>query len=81
MSIQAQVLNLLKDLQETFGLSILFISHNLSVVRQMSDSVVVLRQGTVIEAGPADAFFANPQAPYSQQLLRETPSLDLIFAA
>jgi peptide/nickel transport system ATP-binding protein len=81
VSIQAQILNLLKDLQETFGLSILFISHNLSVVRQMSDSVVVLRQGTVIEAGPADAFFANPQAPYSQQLLRETPSLDLIFAA
>lgn len=80
VSIQAQILNLLKDLQQTFGLSILFISHNLSVVRQMSDRVAVLRNGELVESGNADAFFADPQAPYSQQLLAETPSLDMIIS-
>lgn len=81
VSIQAQILNLLKDLQQTFGLSILFISHNLSVVRQMSDRVAVLRNGELVESGNADAFFADPQAAYSQQLLAETPSLDMIMGA
>lgn len=78
VSIQAQILNLLKDLQERFGLSILFISHNLAVVRQMSDQIVVLRQGRIMEQGPAEAFFAAPTNSYSQQLLNETPSLEMI---
>lgn len=81
VSIQAQILNLLKDLQQAFGLSILFISHNLSVVRQMSDRVAVLRNGELVESGNADAFFSDPQAPYSQQLLAETPSLDMIIGS
>lgn len=81
VSIQAQILNLLKDLQSTFGLSILFISHNLAVVRQMSDRVAVLRNGTLVESGDAGQFFDGPSADYSQQLLRETPSLDLIARA
>lgn len=78
VSIQAQILNLLKDLQSNFGLTILFISHNLAVVRQMADRVVVLRRGEVVESAPGERFFTAPRAEYSQQLLRETPSLDLL---
>lgn len=81
VSIQAQILNLLKDLQSTFGLSILFISHNLAVVRQMSDRVAVLKSGNLMESGDAEQFFDGPTADYSQQLLRETPSLELIARA
>lgn len=78
VSIQAQILNLLKDLQSNFGLTILFISHNLAVVRQMADRVVVLRRGQVVESSDGESFFNTPKAPYSQQLLRETPSLALL---
>jgi len=78
VSIQAQILNLLKDLQSHLGLTILFISHNLAVVRQMADNVTVLRHGQQMESADSEAFFTSPQAAYSQQLLRETPSLDLI---
>ncbi len=78
VSIQAQILNLLKDLQSNFGLTILFISHNLAVVRQMADRVVVLRRGQVVESAVSETFFNAPQADYSQQLLRETPSLSLL---
>lgn len=81
VSIQAQILNLLKDLQQKFGMSILFISHNLAVVRQMADRVVVLKNGTLVETGAAEDFFSQPQAEYSQQLLHETPSLDLLDQA
>ncbi|WP_380053005.1 dipeptide ABC transporter ATP-binding protein [Falsihalocynthiibacter sp. SS001] len=78
VSIQAQILNLFKDLQSQFGLSILFISHNLAVVRQMADEIAVLKNGVLVENGPAEAFFAGPQAEYSRHLLAETPSLDKI---
>ncbi len=78
VSIQAQMLNLLKDLQQAFGLSILFISHNLAVIRQMADSVVVLRNGQLVEAAETEQFFNAPADPYSQMLLRETPSLSLL---
>ncbi len=80
VSIQAQMLNLLKDLQEAFGLSILFISHNLAVIRQMADNVVVLRNGNLIEAAETEQFFSSPADDYSQMLLRETPSLNLLQA-
>ncbi|OED41321.1 ABC transporter ATP-binding protein [Chromatiales bacterium (ex Bugula neritina AB1)] len=78
VSIQAQILNLLKDLQEAFGLSILFISHNLAVIRQMTDRLLVFRNGVLVEASETEKFFTEPQNPYSQQLLRETPSLSMI---
>ena len=78
VSIQAQMLNLLKDLQQAFGLSILFISHNLAVIRQMANRVVVLRNGTLIESAETEQFFSAPAEPYSQMLLSETPSLDLL---
>ncbi|MEH6832946.1 MULTISPECIES: ABC transporter ATP-binding protein [Falsihalocynthiibacter] len=77
VSIQAQILNLLKDLQDRFGLTILFISHNLAVVRQMADDVVVLKGGQVIEASPSEQFFENPQSDYSKSLLSLTPSMSL----
>lgn len=80
VSIQAQILNLLKDLQQKLGLSILFISHNLAVVRQMSDRVAVLKNGELVETADAETFFSAPKAAYSQHLLAETPSLDLIGA-
>jgi peptide/nickel transport system ATP-binding protein len=75
VSIQAQVLNLLKDLQSRFGLTILFISHNLAVVRQMSDDITVLKSGKVVEASASEAFFTAPQAAYSKELLSLTPGL------
>lgn len=79
VSIQAQILNLLKELQKNLGLTIVFISHNLAVVRQMADTVMVLRKGQHVESGMNDEFFSNPTADYSQQLLRESPSLDLLL--
>ena len=73
VSIQAQVLNLLKDLQARFGLTILFISHNLSVVRQMADDMIVLRNGEIMEIGAAEDIFKSPKAPYTKELLSLTP--------
>jgi len=75
VSIQAQILNLLKDLQQEFELSIMFISHNLAVIRQMTDRVVVLKNGQLVETAETERFFSAPVAPYSQMLLTETPSL------
>jgi len=72
------MLNLLKDLQSTFHLSILFISHNLSVVRQMADQIVVLKSGEVVELAESEQFFQAPAHPYSRLLLAETPSLALL---
>ncbi len=73
VSIQAQILNLLKDLQATFGLTILFISHNLAVVRQMADDVTVLRYGKVVETGKVEDVFERPRAEYTKELLALTP--------
>jgi peptide/nickel transport system ATP-binding protein len=75
VSIQAQVLNLLKDLQARFGLTTLFISHNLAVVRQMSDDIAVLKDGRLVETGPSETFFAGPSAAYSRDLLSQTPAV------
>lgn len=73
VSIQAEILNLIKDLQSKFGLTVLFISHNLSVVRQMADDVVVLRNGRTEEAGATEAVFDHPKADYTKKLLALTP--------
>jgi len=75
VSIQAEILNLLKDLQATFGLTILFISHNLAVVRQMADDMVVLRNGIIEEAGTTQALFENPRGAYTKKLLALTPMM------
>ncbi len=75
VSIQAQVLNLLKDLQAKFNLTILFISHNLAVVRQMADDIAVLQSGRLVETKTSEPFFQAPDAEYSQTLLSLTPAM------
>jgi len=76
ISIQAQVLNLLADLQEQHNLAYLFISHDLSVVKHIADDVMVMYLGRVVEQGPRDAIFANPQHPYTKALMSATPTPD-----
>ena len=77
VSVQAQILNLLKDLQEQLGLSILFISHDLGVIRHVSDRVGVMYLGKLVELAPAEAFYEAPLHPYSQALLAAVPMPDL----
>ncbi|MBO9434774.1 ABC transporter ATP-binding protein [Ruegeria sp. R13_0] len=76
VSIQAQILNILKDLQEHLGLTMLFISHDLPVVRQMCDRVAVMKAGQMVEIQETDALFANPQTDYAKKLLHLMPRLD-----
>ncbi|EEX12262.1 oligopeptide transport ATP-binding protein AppF [Citreicella sp. SE45] len=73
VSIQAQVVNLLRDLQETTGLAMVFISHDLKVVRNLCDRVAVMYLGRIVEEGPAEALFARPQHPYTQALVSSVP--------
>ncbi|MGH1416935.1 MAG: ABC transporter ATP-binding protein [Pelagimonas sp.] len=73
VSVQAQVLNLLADLKEQFGLTYLFISHDLAVVEAVSDRVAVLYFGSVVEVGPADEVFAHPKHPYTKLLADSAP--------
>jgi len=76
VSIQAQILNLLKDLQEEFGLTYLFIAHDLAVVRAMSDRIAVMNRGKLVELGPAEEVYARPQDTYTQALLSAVPVPD-----
>jgi oligopeptide transport system ATP-binding protein len=76
VSIQAQILNLLKDLQAEFGLAYLFIAHDLAVVRTMSDRIAVMNRGKIVEEGPAEEVYTNPQDPYTQALLAAVPVPD-----
>ena len=76
VSIQAQVINLMQDLQQEFGLSYIFISHDLSVVRHISDRIFVMYLGSIVEAGPADQIYSRPMHPYSQMLLSAVPRPD-----
>jgi dipeptide transport system ATP-binding protein len=76
VSIQAQVLNILMDLQAEFGLAYLFISHDLSVVRHLADDIMVMYLGKPVETGPADEVFAGPRHPYTAALLSATPVAD-----
>jgi len=76
LSIQAQVLNILADLQSELGLAYLFISHDLSVVKHIADDVMVMYLGKVVEAGPAEVVFKRPRHPYTEALLSATPIAD-----
>jgi len=75
VSIQAQVLNLFMDLRAKLGLTYLFISHNLAVVEHLSDRVVIMYLGRVVESAPTEALFRQPNHPYTQALLAEAPKL------
>jgi len=76
VSIQAQILNLLKDLQQDFGLTYLFIAHDLAVVRNVSDHIAVMNHGKIVEMGPADEVYDSPQAEYTKALLASVPIPD-----
>ncbi|CAN1542039.1 COG1123 ATPase components of various ABC-type transport systems, contain duplicated ATPase [Rhabdaerophilaceae bacterium] len=77
VSVQAQILNLLKDLQETLGLTYLFISHNLAVVHYMAQRIAVMARGRIVELATRDQLFANPIHPYTRSLLNAVPYADL----
>ncbi len=76
VSVQAQILNLMRRLQQQFGLTYLFISHNLSVVRHMSDEIAIMYLGRFVETGPADEIFSNPRHPYTRLLLDTIPNVE-----
>jgi oligopeptide transport system ATP-binding protein len=76
VSIQAQILNLLKDLQRDFGLTYLFISHDLAVVRTMSDEIAVMNRGKLVEVGPAEEVYSNPKDEYTKALFTAVPVPD-----
>ncbi|WP_367872007.1 ATP-binding cassette domain-containing protein [Luteolibacter sp. Populi] len=75
VSIQSQILNLLKKLRAELGLTMIFITHDLGVVRYLADRIVVMYKGKIVEEGEAEALFANPQNAYTQKLLAAIPKL------
>ncbi|MER5904171.1 ABC transporter ATP-binding protein [Streptomyces mirabilis] len=78
---QAQVIALLAELQRELGLALVFVAHDLAVVRQVSDRVAVMRRGRIVEYGPADEVYESPRDPYTEQLLAAVPALDPEVAA
>ena len=76
VSIQAQILNLFRELQEEFSLTYLFIAHDLSVIRHISNRVAVMYVGKIVETGTAEAIFQEPQHPYTKALLAAVPEAD-----
>jgi len=76
VSVQAQILNLLRSLQDRFGIAYLFISHNIAVVAYLAHEVAVMYQGKVVERGTVDAVLRNPQHQYTRELLSAVPTVD-----
>jgi oligopeptide/dipeptide ABC transporter ATP-binding protein len=80
VTIQAQILELMKDLQDRLGMAILLITHDLGVIAEMCDDVVVMYAGRVVECGPVEAIFRSPQHPYTEALLHSIPRLGMTQA-
>ena len=76
VSVQSQILNLLRQLQRDFGLTYLFVTHNLDVVGYLADSVCMMEKGKIVERGTVDEIFDNPKEAYTRLLLDAIPSLD-----
>src|SRR5438477_8205242 len=76
VSVQAQILNLLEDMKKRYGLTLIFIAHDLAVVKNVSDRVVVMYLGKICEVGQPDTLYANPAHPYTQILLASIPEPD-----
>jgi peptide/nickel transport system ATP-binding protein len=74
VSVQAQVLNLLKNLQGKYGLTYIFISHDLSVVKFISDRILVMNRGQIVEEGPAESIYREPKEEYTRQLIASIPT-------
>ncbi len=79
VSVQAKVLNLLNELKKEFGFTYIFISHDLSVVRYMSDRIMVMKEGEIVEFGDADEIFEHPENEYTKLLLESIPGIDAVF--
>ena len=75
VTIQAQILDLIKDLQEEYGMSVLFITHDMAVIAEMADRVVVMFNGKVVEQGPVEQIFHNPQHEYTKRLINAVPQI------
>ena len=73
VSIQAQIINLLSDLRDKFSLSYIFIAHDLPVVRDLADRLIVMKSGKIVEQGNSEDVFSNPKHPYTQDLLKASP--------
>jgi peptide/nickel transport system ATP-binding protein/oligopeptide transport system ATP-binding protein len=80
VTIQAQILDLMQHLGREYGLTMLFISHDLTVVRHLADRILVLYQGKIVEQGSGEALFERPQQPYTRQLLQSIPGRSLLTA-
>lgn len=78
VSVRAQVLNLLGDLVDAYALTLIFVSHDLNVIRHLCDTVAVMRSGRIVECGPTDAVYAEPQHPYTRQLIGALPELVVV---
>jgi peptide/nickel transport system ATP-binding protein len=76
VSIQKQVLKLINDIRDEFGLTVVFITHDLRVAAQVSDNIIVMQNGEIVERGPVGAIFQAPQHSYTQSLLAAQPGLD-----
>jgi peptide/nickel transport system ATP-binding protein len=75
VSVQAQVLNLLNDLKKEFGFTVVFISHDLSVIRYISDRILVMNRGRIEEIGEAEAVYSHPQTDYTRRLIDAIPAV------
>ena len=78
VSVQAQIINLLQDLQKQLGLAYLFIGHDLGVIEHVSSRVLVMQAGKIVESGSCEKIYRSPQHPYTQKLLSAVPTLEAI---